>query len=1052
MITCPTCRFAYDPAATGGGCPRCALTAALESVREPVAAADFEFIAELGRGAMGSVSLARQCSLDRLVALKVIAPGSRPADWLEARLLREARAAAQVAHPHIVTVHEVGAGPAGMFLAMEYCEGGDLRARLQEKPLAPRAAAALGVKLADAVARAHAAGVLHRDLKPSNILLTAAGEPKITDFGLSSATLGTGELTQPGQVAGSPSYLAPELLEADPKPGPAVDVYGLGAVLYECVTGRAPFTGDSAASVLAQVRWTEPVPPRALNPDVPRDLETIVLKCLEKAPAARYPGAAALREDLENFLANRPIAARPPSAAGRAWRWARRHPARATAAAAGLLLLLTVALGSSLHAWRLEHERLRTLAERDRATRAEAVAREQLRAALIAQAKAVRHTASIGHRRDALAALQQAAAIRPGLDARGEAIAALSLPEWTPHHHVKAWDVPGLSTATPLPGFAAFIHETEQGVFSRRNYPGGEVVWTWPGRGSPSAGQTVVSPDGRWFAVRLQNDEIHVLDAAAGAPLFTLEGRPFAFKSSRIWGYGVDMAFSPDGARFAATRAEGGVSIHSVPEGRETARWESPAVPVCVGFSPNGRWLAVGGSRQREHNTIALLDAADGRQLAADQPVSRVDFLAWSADNRWLAVGSRPVQVRATADFSIRAVVPDRAALHGHFLPGADRLLLTEQIGQTRLWDIDTGRLVLTKNDSGRPGVWFEGAVPRQWRYFMDGRVDLQTLEPSPVLTVHRPGKTTDFGVPASADPLDFTLDGKWLVLGAWHRPLLVNIASGLSLPLGEPGPAHSVATARLEADGRTLWIGRDNAPLRRHELSFNAQGEPGLSPGEEVPGHDGFLPTALHRPTGRLALTNYRDGLVRILDTRSRQTLAEWPLPRASHVVFSPDGSLVLSNAEPTPDGRAEIREAATGRLVRQFGGAGRIAAWSPDGRQVLVGTGRNETSLLHAGTWTAGPALPADLQSFNLPGSFSPDARWLVLRMNAELHLLRASNLELLARIEMPDSVRYLCALRFTGDGRTLVAVRSDGRIDLWHLDAMRAELARLGLDWPD
>lgn len=1049
MTVCPTCHFAYEPPATGGACPRCALTQALSFTAAPEPIGDFEFIAELGRGAMGTVSLVRQRSLDRLVALKVIATGGKPAEWLEARLLREARASAQLQHPHIVSVHETGQGPGGAFLAMEYCEGGDLRVRLQAHPLPPGRVAELGVKLADALAHAHAHGVLHRDLKPSNILLTAAGEPKISDFGLTTST-GGGELTAAGEIAGSPSYLAPETLQPGARPAPAVDIYGLGAILYECVTGRPPFTGDSAASVLAQIASAEPAAPRVINRQVPPDLETIILKCLEKNPAVRYASAVALRDDLRAFVDGRPIAARPLSAAGRLSRWARRNPALAAASAAILLLLLVVAAGASFAALRLHREQSLTAAERDHTARAEAATREQLRAALLAQAKAMRFTARTGQRLDALAALQRAAAIRPGLDLRTEAIAALTLPDWSEDISTHVWNDPGFSTATPLPGFKAFVHETEAGGFSRRSYPEGKVEWTWPANKSPSAGQTVISPDGRWVAVRLQNEEIHVLDAATGQPKFQLTGRPFAFKASRIWGYGVDMAFSPDGSLFAATRAEGGVTIHRVPDGAVAAEWASPAVFVSLAFSHNGKWLAVGGARAKEANALVLLEAATGRELARDVPLSRVDFVEWSADDRWLAVGSRPVQVRSAADLSVRAVVPDKTALHGRFLPDNNRLLLTEQTGQTRLWEIDSGRLLLAKQDSGRPGMWWDGDPLRQWRYFSDGKVALSTFLESPVLAILR---LPDYTVPNLADPLDISPDGRWLALGGWRGPLVLSLRTKQTVAWLETGPVGSLSVARFDATGESLWVGQSNGPLARHDFKAGTNGPPVLGPAEIIAGHDGFLPTALHRATGRLALVNFREGRVRLFDTATRTITGEWSLPRAATAAFSPDGKLVLSNAEPAVGARAEIHETDTGRLVRALGEkAGRIASWSPDGKWVLAGSDARKATLWHTDSWTPGAPLPEDAQWFVNTSAFSPDARLLVLHSDQDFLLVRPETMEVLAQLQTPGSSRAAPGVAFTPDGRRLVIARNDGRIDFWDLAALHAELAKLGLDWRD
>jgi WD40 repeat protein len=1049
MTHCPRCSQPFDPAATGGTCPRCALAAALSSATPAGPADDYEFIAELGRGGMGMVSLVRQNSLDRLVALKVIATAPDPDGRAEIRLLREARAAAAISHPHVVAVYEVGKGSSGTFIAMEYCEGGDLRAHLRAGPLPPRAAAELVRKLADAVARAHAAGVLHRDLKPSNVLLTAAGEPKLSDFGLSGSVASV-EAT--GIVAGSPAYLAPETLQADHPPAPAQDIYGLGAVLYECATGRAPFLGESAPAVLAQIPQGEPPPPRLLNRAVTRDLETIILKCLEKKPASRYATAADLRDDLDRLLAGHPINARPVSAAGRAWRWSRRHPARATALAAGLLLLLTVAAGSSIHAFRLEREQQRTAAERDRATQAEAATREQWRKALLAQAHATRLTARIGQRFESLEALRLAAAIAPGSDARSEALAALALPDWTePKEYPDLWvDGTSHTSVTPLPDFSAFIHETPQGVFSRRAFPDGRVAWTWPGAGSPRAGATVVSPDGRWVAARLQNDEIHVLDAATGVPVFKLTGRPFAYKTSRIWGYGTDLAFSPDGTRFAATRPEGGVTIHRLPDGAETAAWATPEWITSLAFAHDGTRLAAGGSVQRGQNILAVLDAATGGVLAQIKPESRVDFAAWSADDRWIAAGTRPLQVLAAADLALRAVLPERSALHGHFLPDGRHLLISEQIGQSRLWEIDTGRLVLTKPDSGRPGVWFAAGEPlRQWRYFTNGTVVIQELHGSAIFRPVPPAYPR-YTTPSIADPLDVSPDGRWLVLGGWAQPSVYDLAYHQWRLVPPPGVSDFMGTARFTADGQTLWTGQSRGPLRRHLLDPGARP---LGEGELMPGHDNLLPTALHRETGVLALVDYYGGRYRLLDTATQTIVSEWPMPRAAYAAFSPDGRWILTGAEPGPDTRSEVREVATGRVVRTLSETGgQVSAWSPDGRWVVANDGHAITRLWRTADWSHGPALPLDAQGGSRRAVFSPDSRLLVVNENNFILLLRTETGEEIARLEAPEQNRFSPSLRLTSDGKNLIVPRLDGSLHLWSLSAIRTELGKLGLDWRD
>jgi tetratricopeptide (TPR) repeat protein len=345
-------------------CPRCSLQRAIGAVgaegTDQPSVPGYEIIHLLGRGAMGVVWLAREVALDRLVALKLIPTGGDPA--LGQRLLREGQAAAQLKHPNIVAVHALGGSGSATFLAMDFHEGGNLEHHLQGRPMQPRAAAELGRKLAGALAHAHAAGVLHRDLKPSNVLLDGAGEPLLADFGLAGPLEGRGDLTRPGELGGTPAFLAPELIDGQFRPSVATDVYGLGVVLYVALTGRPPFAAESVAGLLRAVATAEPVAPRILQPAIPRDLETIVRKCLEKSPAQRYPSAQAIQDELGRFLRGEAIQAHPVGAVGSALRWCKRRPAVASALALAITIVLLLAVGGPLVALRLERSR-RAIAE-----------------------------------------------------------------------------------------------------------------------------------------------------------------------------------------------------------------------------------------------------------------------------------------------------------------------------------------------------------------------------------------------------------------------------------------------------------------------------------------------------------------------------------------------------------------------------------------------------------------------------------------------------------------------------------------------------------------
>ena len=297
---------------------------------------------------MGVVFEARQVTLNRKVALKMILAGELADDDAVRRFYLEAEAAANLDHPGIVPIYEVGQHEGQHYFSMGFVEGHSLSQRLAEGPLPAREAAEPIRRVSEAIEYAHQHGVIHRDLKPANILLDKGGNPRVTDFGLAKKVQGDSGLTGSGQIMGTPSYMPPE--QAGGKRGevgPPADVYALGATLYALITGRPPFQAATAMDTVIQVFSDEPVPPRRLNASIPRDLETICLKCLEKEPGKRYAAAVALADDLRRYLAGEPITARPLTKVERVVKWARRRPA--IAALLGLVaLVMALGLGGVL--------------------------------------------------------------------------------------------------------------------------------------------------------------------------------------------------------------------------------------------------------------------------------------------------------------------------------------------------------------------------------------------------------------------------------------------------------------------------------------------------------------------------------------------------------------------------------------------------------------------------------------------------------------------------------------------------------------------------------
>jgi hypothetical protein len=339
--TCSNCAASLPDDAPGGLCPQCLMQTVLSPGDRIQYFGNYELLEEIAMGGMGLVWKARQISLNRVVALKMIRSGMLASAEDVRRFHVEAEAAANLQHPSIVAIHEVGEHDGQHYFSMDYVEGENLAERCDGNPMPARQAAEMIAIVADAVQFAHQRGILHRDLKPHNVLLDLGGTPRLTDFGLAKRMDVDSSLTQTGAVLGSPSYMAPEQAQGRlDRVAPHTDVYALGAILFEMLTGRAPFRGESPAETMMRVIQDPPEAPSKLAPSIPRDLETICLKALEKEPSRRYPTARDFAEDVRRFLAGDPVVARPASVFRKAQSWVRRRPWTIAAGAALVVIVM----------------------------------------------------------------------------------------------------------------------------------------------------------------------------------------------------------------------------------------------------------------------------------------------------------------------------------------------------------------------------------------------------------------------------------------------------------------------------------------------------------------------------------------------------------------------------------------------------------------------------------------------------------------------------------------------------------------------------------------
>jgi WD40 repeat protein/tRNA A-37 threonylcarbamoyl transferase component Bud32 len=869
----------------------------------------YEIEGELGRGGMGVVYRARQVKLNRVVALKMILAGDHASDEAGVRFLAEAEAAAKLQHPGVVQVFHIAEHGGNPYIEMEYVAGGSLADRLDGVPRPPREAAGLIEILARAIAEAHRLGIVHRDLKPGNILLTPEGAPKIADFGLAKLMNADSGMTATESILGSPSYMAPEQAEGHTKnAGPRADLYALGAMLYELLTGRPPFRGATMLETLQQVKTTEPVPPSRLVPGIPRDVETIALKCLQKDPARRYESGEALAEDLRRFRAGLPIVARPVGSVERTARWCRRNPV-----VAGLLTALLLVLSGGLAvvtALYLRADRLRVVAddnynEADRARAAATSGAEILARQLYINRVNLAFRECLAN--DVTTAdrlLESCEPARRGWEwdycksrchlesfnlggFADHASAANDPPHGKPNDaryspdgrriavagedgSLSLWDVASGREVKRLLGHKGPVVCLTFDRDGRRIVSGGydKTIRIWDAETgvvlavlqghservtdvafSP-AGDQVLSCAYNQFASYELGGEVKQWDIAAGREIRTVRGKPG-------WEY-TWAAYSKDGKRFVTSTSWGSVHVWDATDGRQIGPTRLAGVHCRgVAISPLDGSIAMG---TREHAVGLWSSDEFGAVQYLRGHTGVITDLSFSGDGRRLVSASRDGTVRiwdASTGRELDCLRGHTApVLSARFSPDGRRVVSCGEDRTVKVWDIDASSEVVPLRSTG----WsFRAAYsPDQTRLAFGLFGQILILDASTrklvreILTPDQSGGVIG---------LAFTPDGKRLVTASQHScPVIVwDATTGERLLDLAVGPYLTRAVA-IDASGGTIATACDDGTVRLWDART---GHAGL----EFSGHERGAVAVTFDAAGRRIATLGGDGAVRLWD-----------------------------------------------------------------------------------------------------------------------------------------------------------------------------------------
>ncbi|MBX3744866.1 MAG: protein kinase [Verrucomicrobiae bacterium] len=1028
-----------EPGSMDGG----AANTAVPSGGEPVGLrfGDYVLEQEIAHGGMGVVYRARQISLNRIVAVKLLLLGRYSSNESIERFKREARSAAALRHPNIVAIHEVGECDGQHFFSMEYIDGRSLAELLREGPVPSPRAAEFARVLAQAMHYAHGQGVLHRDLKPSNVLIDDLGQIRITDFGLAKRLDGSSDLTLTGHLVGTPNYLAPEQAAGrQAEVGPASDVYAIGALLYELLTGRPPFLAQSLQETLLLIRDTEPVAPRVLNRAVARDLETICLKCLQRRPAQRYMSAQALADDLGRFLDHAPIKARPVTALERLVKWVRRSPGIAGLLGVTTLAVVSLVASQSVMGWRLarasritqqanielaqtvrdlEWEKAENLAQAGKTADALSYFNRFLRSNLQDDVVASRILSTLNLRNFAVPASEPLRHGGPVVHAEfstDDRFVLTASSDGTARLWETATSRPILvvTNGHPVAGAALLAQGTRFATIHR----GGVGLWDVRTGQSlarfaadPMSGPVLcVSPDGERIAFP---DELNVLviHARSGQPVCPPLPIPDPLFQAR---------FSPDGQQLITGTMQQQVAVWDLSRGGHFM--EPWAIKKgCADFSPGGASVAVASV----DGILYLFDAKSGAELRRSTIPLGDPFLVRfvSGGRRILTVSwNSPVQMWDVSSLEPIGTPFGIAQWISDFDVTTDsRYLLTgSRQGAVRLWELDGGDAACEpfEHESSIATVRFNANGSLAVTASADGTARIWDLR-------MRSARVPRVRMAENIRAALFSPDGGRVLTVSLNEARIWD--AQLSQPLGAPMQDRSIHGAGFSADGQLIYT----SSLYHHVRLWNAH--TGVPVGEPL-AHSREVWNCAFTRDGRSLITTCRDGRARVWDVGTG-SLRIPPIVHPDDVInlsIAPDDERFVTGCI---DGAARVWSASSGaRLSLPMWHKGVLwaVAFSPDGLKIVTGSADRTAQVWDSRSGQPmGVPMRHDKAVFH--AAFSPDSRFVLT--SSEDGTARVWN----GTTGQPVSrwMRHRDAIwsaRYSPNGRLVATASNDGTACLW------------------